>query len=371
MISAFSGVGGFDLGALRAGIDVVAQIEIDKNCQKVLRKQFPDILLHDDISTATEWAKENGLTGTIDIVAGGFPCQDLSIAGKRAGLAGNRSGLFWETLRFTKEIGAHTLILENVPGLLSSNQGRDFAVLISALAESGLDHIEWRVLDSQFFGVPQRRKRIFIIATSRNRSGRPILLERESLSRNSQESQSQGQAITGSSQISTAIFTKKRRAQSIEDFETWAESAVSPTLTGFDNGDIRTTTAIVMRMRQGKEGGGKGALMSKDKSLTLATGNDQSLFIFYGNRVDDVRIQGDVINTLQARMGTGGNNMPMIAQSQVRRLTPRECERLQGFPDDWTDCVSDSSRYKQMGNAITVPVAEYFMRRVMKALSDE
>jgi site-specific DNA-cytosine methylase len=119
-----------------------------------------------------------------------------------------------------------------------------------------------------------------------------------------------------------------------------------------------------MRIREGKPGGGKGPLMSEDRSLTLATANDQTLFIFYGNRVDDVRMQGQVINTLQARMGTGGNNMPMVATSTVRRLTPVECERLQGFPDDWTAGQSDSSRYKQMGNAVAVPVVEWVISNI-------
>jgi len=104
--------------------------------------------------------------------------------------------------------------------------------------------------------------------------------------------------------------------------------------------------------------------MLGERSFTLATNNDQTLFIFYGNRVDDVRIQDGVINTLQARMGTGGNNMPMIAQTQVRRLTPLECERLQGFPDDWTVSQSDSQRYKQMGNAVAVPVVEWILQNI-------
>jgi DNA (cytosine-5)-methyltransferase 1 len=201
----------------------------------------------------------------------------------------------------------------------------------------------------------------------------------------------------------------------VDDHETWIESGITPTLNAFDGGDTRSTV-IIVRMRQGKAGGGKGALMSKNKSLTLATGNDQTLFIFYGNRVADTRLQGDVINTLQARMGTGGNNMPMVYKdtvaylqdqptaftqnqrdeirelgdrvgalsatpgthqtnylattSTVRRLTPTECERLQGFPDDWTAMVSDSSRYKQMGNAITVPVARYVFECLLAGLSD-
>ena len=167
------------------------------------------------------------------------------------------------------------------------------------------------------------------------------------------------------------LFTKSRRAQSVDDYETWVESEVTNTLNTFYLGDIRTTTLI----------------------------------IFYGNRVADIRIQGDVINTLQARMGTGGNNMPILAYSiredakannfsateieqaralqslqpsvqphhaqtfiaepmRVRRLTPTECERLQGFPDGWTDEQSDTQRYKQMGNAVTVNVIEWIGSRL-------
>ena len=217
-------------------------------------------------------------------------------------------------------------------------------------------------------------------------------------------------------------FSKSRRAQNDQDYETWVEGGVVPTLNAFDNGDVRATTVIVMRMREGKPGGGKGPLLKEDKSLTIATANDQSLFIFYGNRVDDIRIQGDVINTLQARMGTGGNNMPMVAmpihdkatrstgkrklhngeyaldgagnglgigdegdpmntltqgdrhavgvESIVRRLTPVECERLQGFPDNWTEGQPTTSRYKQMGNAVTVNVAEWVFGRISATLTD-
>ena len=111
--------------------------------------------------------------------------------------------------------------------------------------------------------------------------------------------------------------------------EVWREYEVCPTLNAFDNGDSRATTII-----------------------------------FYGNRVADIRLQDDKINTLQARMGTGGNNMPMVATSQVRRLTPLECERLQGFPDGWTEGQADTHRYKQMGNAVAVPVVEWIIQGI-------
>lgn len=140
---------------------------------------------------------------------------------------------------------------------------------------------------------------------------------------------------------------------------------VVPTLNSFDNGDVRATVAILVRMRAGKPGGDKGALLSEDRSLTIATYNDQTLFVFYGNRVNDIRLQDDKINTLQARMGTGGNNMPLVNdEAIVRRLTPLECERLQGFPDGWTDEQSDTHRYKQMGNAVAVPVVEWIVQGI-------
>lgn len=237
-------------------------------------------------------------------------------------------------------------------------------------------------------------------------------------------------------------FVKSKRAQTSDDDETWLRGGVVPTLNAFDMGDTRATVVIVMREREGKAGGGKGFLLAENRSFTLATSNFQ--IIFYGQRVGDVRVQDDKINTLQARMGTGGNNMPMVAsvfpidtrnalrepnkiegplqqglglgeegdpsgtitsaftpgvaiafdtfnqsvsdksqtikshsannenigtvleKSTVRRLTPTECERLQGFPDGWTDGQADSHRYKQMGNAVAVPVVEWIVNRLTK-----
>jgi DNA (cytosine-5)-methyltransferase 1 len=128
-------------------------------------------------------------------------------------------------------------------------------------------------------------------------------------------------------------WNKSRRAQTNEDYETWVEGGVVPTMNAFDNGDTRATTII-----------------------------------FYGNRVADIRLQDDKINTLQARMGTGGNNMPMVATTQVRRLTPLECERLQGFPDGWTADQVDTHRYKQMGNAVAVPVVEWIIQGITDSI---
>ena len=130
--------------------------------------------------------------------------------------------------------------------------------------------------------------------------------------------------------MKTLWFTKSRRAQNEDDYETWIEGGVMPTMNAFDNGDVRTT-----------------------------------IIIFHPHYHDGARIQGDTMNTLTSRMGTGGNNVSMVAKGlTVRRLTPVECERLQGFPDDWTAGQSDSSRYKQMGNAVAVPVVEWVIGNI-------
>jgi len=156
-VSLFAGVGGFDLAMERNGVEVVANVEIDKQCQKVLAKHFPKAKQFSDITDV----KGSDLIGagfepSRGIITGGFPCQDLSVAGKRAGLVGERSGLFWEIARLIEETKTEWFILENVPGLLTSNKGKDFGVVIGTMADIGYS-LAWRVLDAQYFGVPQRR----------------------------------------------------------------------------------------------------------------------------------------------------------------------------------------------------------------------
>ena len=164
-VSLFAGVGGFDLALERNGVKVVASVEIDKKAQEVLKKHFPQSTIFGDITGVTgEQLIAAGFEPRNGIITGGFPCQDLSVAGKRAGLGGARSGLFWEICRLLDETRAQNFILENVPGLLSSNQGADMAVVLEALVERGY-RVAYRVLDAQHFGVPQRRRRVFIVGS--------------------------------------------------------------------------------------------------------------------------------------------------------------------------------------------------------------
>jgi len=199
-VSLFAGIGGFDLAMQRQGVKVVASVEIDKKCNEVLARQFPDATQFTDVTTVKgEDLINAGFTPRTGIITGGFPCQDLSVAGKRAGLAGERSGLFWEIARIVDETQTEYFIIENVPGLLSSNKGADFGVVIGTMADLGYS-LGWRVLDAQYFGVPQRRKRVFIVGRRGADSTSPaeILFNNKGSRRSASQKQQEREVITGS-----------------------------------------------------------------------------------------------------------------------------------------------------------------------------
>ena len=338
-VSLFAGIGGFDLGLERAGHECIGQVEIDKKAKEVLTKQWKDVLKHGDVKTAKGWADEIGLVGKVDIVCGGFPCQDVSVAGRRAGIAGARSGLFQEALEFAKHVQAKYIILENVPGLLSSNNGRDFGVVISEMANAGFSHIEWRILDSQFFGVAQRRRRVFIIGSTIDRSSNKIFVESESMSRNINTSNQKGQDFTEE-------LTKSIK-ETIENKEAFGES-------GF--GDFREGRVSTLKASGGVLGGGSETLVLQPyvKSRKASSVDDYETWV-----------EREVNGTLNTMDNNGDTRAATIILSgSVRRLTPVECERLQGFPDGWTEGQSDTQRYKQIGNAVTVNVIEWIGKRL-------
>jgi DNA (cytosine-5)-methyltransferase 1 len=197
-VSLFAGIGGFDLAMQRQGVKVVASVEIDKKCQEVLAHRFPESKIFDDVTTVKgSDLIAAGFTPSTGIITGGFPCQDLSVAGKRAGLAGARSGLFWEIARIVEETQTEYFVIENVPGLLSSNNGADFGVVLGTMADLGYS-LGWRVLDAQHFGVPQRRRRVFIIGRRSTSEGvAEILFKSEGLRRDLAPSQQAGKDLAG------------------------------------------------------------------------------------------------------------------------------------------------------------------------------
>jgi len=344
-VSLFAGVGGFDLAMQRQGVKVVASVEIDPKCNEVLAKHFPEATQFTDVTTVKgEDLINAGFTPSTGIITGGFPCQDLSVAGKRTGLGGARSGLFWEICRLLDETRAQNFILENVPGLLSSNGGKDMAVVVEALVERGY-RIAWRVLDAQHFGVPQRRRRVFIVGCLGNsgRSPEEILAIGESRAGYLEASRNKKKNLTSKLTNGTSKSN--------------SESVIAYSLHGAMIG--RKDTAGPM---------GSGFLGENKPGYTLTASSQARhgvVTIFHPHYYDGARIQDKTMNTLTSRMGTGGNNVSMVAdESSVRRLTPVECERLQGFPDNWTNGQTDGHRYKQMGNAVAVPVVEWIIQNI-------
>jgi DNA-cytosine methyltransferase len=163
VVSLFDGIGGFPLAFERAGAKTVATVEIDKPAAAISKRHFPNAVQFDDVTKVTgNDLRAVGFVPQRGIITAGWPCQDLSIAGRRAGLAGERSGLWWEVVRLLSETGSRWFLGENVPGLLSSNGGRDMGAVVGALGELGYG-FAYRVLDAQWFGVPQRRRRVFIV----------------------------------------------------------------------------------------------------------------------------------------------------------------------------------------------------------------
>ena len=271
-VSLFAGVGGFDLALERAGVKVVAAVEIDKNARGVLAKQFPNTKLFNDVTTVTRKdLQDAGFIPENGIITGGFPCQDLSVAGKRAGLAGKRSGLYWEIIRLVDELTPKYLVLENVPGLLSSNGGRDMGTVIGALTDRGYG-VAWRVLDAQYFGVPQRRRRVFIVGCLGDpERASEILALSEGLRGDTSTSRKKGKETSGDAGQGALVgfsHTQGLDAQPSTD--------AFPTLR-VGGGGHAISLPTLLTMREGKPGGGKGPLISENISLTLATGNGQVL----------------------------------------------------------------------------------------------
>jgi len=309
--SLFTGIGGFDLAFDRAGMECGFQCEIDPACATVLARHWPTTPRFHDIQ---ELHLE---PGAVDLLCGGFPCQDLSVAGAKVGLDGTRSRLFWEYARLIGEAQPRWVVLENVPGLLSSNGGRDMGTVVGTLAQLGFGWA-YRVLDAQYFGVPQRRRRVFIVGHSGGdwRRACEVLFDGDGVRRDPPARRTPGQKV-GST---LGGGSGNRGWCSDTDRMTFIPSAV-------------------------KSRDGKGVASSAEQPLVVTP----TLHHNYGKTISasDATLRPHV-----------------LAEASVRRLLPLECERLQGFPDGWTDQLSDSARYRCLGNAVAVPVVEWIARRL-------
>jgi DNA (cytosine-5)-methyltransferase 1 len=480
----FSGIGGFELAWTQLGHEVAWMCEIDKNARKVLEAQFPGVPIYEDVEQLDPAEVE-----AVDVLTGGSPCQGFSVAGSRSGLEHGESRLFADYIRIMDGLAARGLkwaLWENVPGVLSiQNDDGEMtyehvvAALVGAtepvrlgqgrwntgLADGGSRAVAWRVLDSRYFGVAQRRRRVFACVAfggvAADRAGRALLAKSEGVCGDSSSGNAEGEGVAGGVDASAGVpvvsgtvsakwakgtggpsgdeaqnlvavvpelagalgaqqrggqdidgttylpdlpvaygmkaskgtesatveeqpsitcshgqpgnvamsfnwqqgdaeyslrddttalaadsrpgvlipepqaFRKAARAQSVEDDESWVADGQANTLNTFDMGDTRTTHAIVEPVA------------------------------FTQNQRDEVRLLGDTAGALAA--GGGMHQTNYVSHYGVRRLTPVECERLQAFPDGWTEpAVSDSARYKALGNAVTVNTVRWVLGRMLE-----
>lgn len=225
--SFFAGIGGFDLGLERSGMNVVFQCEINKFCQSVLNKNWPNIPLYTDITNL----KANEIPDS-NVWCGGFPCQDVSSAnqGKRKGLEGARSGLFYTYAKLIEERKPEWLIIENVPGLLNSHNGQDFRIVIDTLVELGYG-ISWRVLDAKYFGTPQRRRRVYIIGSFGDMRSSRVLFEQGTT--RIVDKQGQGERTNPARAIVTSV--SKSDCYSIQHASIGRKATAGPQAKGFRN----------------------------------------------------------------------------------------------------------------------------------------
>ena len=433
--------------------------EIDKFPRAVLQHRYPDVPLHGDFTTI-----QNGEYDAIDLLVGGTPCQAFSIAGLRKGFSDERGNLTLEFVRLAQRLRPRWLVWENVPGVLSIDRGRAFGSFLGGLAECGYG-FAYRVLDAQYFGVPQRRRRVFVVGYFGDwRTAAQVLFEREGLcgditpSRGAREEvagtfksrsrsggwgqdvdlaaggymrvssytpssiggysegvgtlRSSGGDLGGGSEslitsgiwpaevastlnahygnkmglenqhinegaplfvpatpIALAGNTIDRQPRNGGNGTGYDDTGAVYTLTKMDRHAVAYPINTQMGLRgessnSSRDGVGLGNV--DDPAFTLQSSHGHAV-AFAQNQIGEIR-EGEVFNTLNTNSNASGRNTPLVRQTmQVRRLTPIECERLQGFPDDYTridDKTADGPRYKALGNSMAVPVMRWIGERI-------
>lgn len=442
-LSLFSGMEAATIAWRPLGWECVGVSEIDPAACAVLRHRLPGVPNLGSVTEITD--ADIAALGPIDVVIGGSPCQDLSVAGKRAGLAGERSNLFHEQLRIFNAArtlcGARWLIWENVPGAFSTNKGGDFAVVVGAMAgcelpvpadgwgsegvalgDNGL--VEWAVLNSEWFGVAQRRNRVFAVLDTGDWANRPpVLLEPDSLRGDSPPRREAGEGVAGT----LAGGARRSGGYSYDDIPQIATVCMahgqggaevtagerSPTLTCNHEAPIVSYAIQAGALRQNIESGPDGVGVQPDIAYTLEARAEVQCIAFdckasgqngfgVGEIASTMRSMGHdgshanaggqvavafqpgnlsrgagsppseaVFPTLKADRGLSDQQPHVMAGTAVRRLTPRECERLQAAPDDWTlvpndrgKPMADGPRYKMCGNSFTSTVIRWIGEQI-------
>ncbi|NQM36248.1 DNA (cytosine-5-)-methyltransferase [Streptococcus suis] len=381
----FAGIGGFRLGMERAGHECVGFCEIDqfaRKSYKAIHDTEGEFEFHDITRVTDESVRE---IGRVDVICGGFPCQAFSIAGKRAGFEDTRGTLFFEIARFASILRPKYLFLENVTGLLNHDNGNTFETILGALDDLGYD-AEWQVFNSKNFGVPQNRERVFIIGHLRGASGRAIFPfgggDKEIGSLQGQSTNTIT-ARYGEAQGSGSYIIEGQQPKIIQrghGYNQGGEHDTAPTLTSNSwqennllaikeattKGYSEATVGDSINLSHPNSATRRGRV-GKQMANTLLTGEEQGVVVydFYNRKTKDE------VGTLTAsghQGNTKAGTFGILDGIRIRKLTPRECWRLQGFPDwafDRAQAVNSNSQlYKQAGNSVTVNVIEAIARRL-------
>ena len=436
-LSVCSGIEAATVAWHRLGYEPVGFSEIEPFPSAVLAHHYPHVPNFGDMTKFQEWPLD---AGSIDLLVGGTPCQSFSVAGLRQGLRDPRGNLMLTYLAIAARLRPQWVVWENVPGVLSSNGGRDFGSFLGGLGQLGYG-FAYRVLDAQWCrthghpcAVPQRRRRVFVVGCLGNATAAAkVLFERESVQRHIKKSGTAREEIAADAKgsVGTGFFTshnvapclettsndysradgftmvaqpvagtlgagdgnrgwrndldqgafipvpytKAKRAQSDTDDETWVEGEVNPTLSLFDCGDVRATTIAIQGNLIGRDKGGpQGVGASTEGAMyTMTKADVHGVAVAFHPTQDPISSTDGSVHAMGCG-SSGGCATQAVAQAMtVRRLTPRECERLQGFPDDYTlipwrkkaagDCP-DGPRYKALGNSMAVNVVTWIGERI-------
>lgn len=418
----FAGIGGFELGAERASFRTVWNAEFDPTPSKstgkptpmqrqwpvrVLKRHFPEVPNLGDVTLISR-------PEPVDVVSFGSPCQDLSVAGQRRGFTpGSRSHLFFEAARIIEECRPSFAIWENVPGAFSANAGRDFYAVLRAMEQLGAHDVAWRVFDSQYAGVPQQRRRIYLVADFGGRRAGEILFDPEGCGGHPSPSIKEGPNLAGALTSGTSRAGINKPGRRGEDDYNLIARALSGVGGGQDYGSNKGTltsgkylettgvsSPVVSKWAKGSGGpagdevqnlvpvafeprhftrGKSGPPSDQATALTADSDRGDGQALAFQPRIarNGRGSPRTTVPALQAQSGEDGRGdgaSMLMAYGAIRRFSPLECERLQGFPDHWT-CLCgandvstckcpDGPRYRALGNACTVNVTEWLFRRL-------
>lgn len=349
-VSLFSGIEAASVAWEPLGWEPVAFAEIEPFCCELLSTRFPSVPNLGDVSDI-DWSE---LRGSVELVVGGSPCQAFSTAGKRQGLLDPRGRLMLEYIRAIHDLSPRWLLWENVPGVLSQSGGDAFETLQRELAGCGYT-LAWRVIDAQFTRVAQRRRRVFLVGHFGDRGGYPsaVLFERQSMRWDTASSRAKRQALAKSAQ----------RCPGTSSY------AINTAHTKQNGTPISIELAHTLDCAQAEA-----VAVIKDSALDEPSKTRQQSYLCMTGTQSDAAIDDDMCGTLTASSHKDGPVLCVTSDEGdelpdddvIRRLTPIECERLQGFPDGWTDLggTPDAPRYRALGNSMAVPVMRWIGERI-------